>query len=146
MASITIQAGHKNLLFAASVANETGAEFEEQGQWIAISDSPELVVPHYCFRQVFDPDGRRNSTSLDSVWRSLLLNKRGFLVRFNDHEIIVADEKPRDRRPSFLLRFPNQAAKARAEEWARRVGFASTTDFVLEAVERFCRFWEKQAK
>ena len=145
MASITIRAGHKNLLFAALVANETGAEFEETGTWITISDSPELVIPHYCFRQTFDLDGRRDSAQLDSTWRSLLLNKQGYLVRFDDSEIVVADEKPRDRRPSFLLRFPDRAAKAQAEEWAERAGFTSTTDFVLEAVERYCRFWEDRA-
>jgi len=50
MASITIIQGAKNLVFAAQVANETGAEFEEtqgderiEGGWIKISDSPTLV-------------------------------------------------------------------------------------------------------
>lgn len=145
MASITIQHGHKNLVFAASVANETGAEFEEQGQWIVISDVPELTIPRYCFSQAFNPDGQRDAARLESTWRSLLLNKRGYLVSFDDYEIIIADEKPKQGRPSFLLRFPDAAAKARAEEWARRAGFASLTEFVLKAVERSCDFWEKQA-
>ena len=59
MASITIPHGHKNLLFAAMVANETEAEFEEDGRYITISDSPELVIPRYCFSQAFDPTGSK---------------------------------------------------------------------------------------
>ena len=148
MASITIQHGHKNLLFAASVANETGAEFEEDGQWITISDSPELVIPSYCFTQAFDPEGRRaqqGDSRLESAWRSLLLNKQGYLKHFSDLEIVVSDDKPKDTRPQFLLRFPDETTKAKAEEWAERAGFESLTAYILEAIRGFNQFWQEQA-
>lgn len=148
MASITIMHGHKNLIFAASVANETGAEFSEDGQWITISDSPELIIPRYCFDQALDPDGRGLSAGdnrLDNAWRSLLLNKRGHLVHFDDSEILISDEKPKDKRPQFLLRFPDEASKAEAEEWAERAGFSSLTDYILEAVTAFNQFWSEKA-
>jgi len=140
MASITIMNGHKNLIFAASVANETGASFEEDGQWITITDAPELVIPEYCYRQAFDPDGRRaaqGDSRLASGWRSLLLNKRGHLRHFGDFEIVISDDKPQERRPAFLLRFPDAEEKARAEMWAERMGYPSLTAYILEAVAAF---------
>jgi hypothetical protein len=118
MASITIMKGHKNLIFAANVANETGAMFEENGDWITITDSPELTIPSYAFRQAFAPDGRGNQAQLESVWRSLLLNKQGYLVNFDDW---------------------------RAEQWSGRVGFESLTAFILDAIKSRCDFWELQA-
>jgi len=150
MASITIQHGHKNLIFAANVANQTGAEFEEDGQWITISDSPRLVIPRYCFDEAFDPDRRRSrqgDDQLESGWRSVLLNKRGHLEYFGDDEISITDGPPKEerKRPGFLLRFPNQEAKERTEQWAARSGY-TMTEFLLEAAERFCQFWEEQAK
>jgi len=141
MASITIMHGHKNLLFASCVANETGAEFEEDGQWITISDEPELTIPHYCYSQTFDPEGRRSAQGdprLDSGWRSLILNKRGYLVRFDEFEILISDVKPQEerKRPSFLLRFPSEDDKARAEVWAERLHL-TMTDFILAAIDRY---------
>lgn len=149
MASVTIQHGHKNLIFAANVARETGAEFEEKGQWITISNSPRLVIPRYCFDEAFDADRRRTmrgDEQLESAWRSVLLNKQGHLEYFGDDEISITDEPPREerRRPSFLLRFPDAEAKERVKEWAARSGY-TLTDFLLEAAERYCRFWEEQA-
>jgi len=149
MASITIQAGQKNLIFAATVADETGAEFAEDGQWITITDTPTLTIPRYCFDQAFDPEGRRarqGDARLESAWRSLLLNKQGHLRSFSDSEIYITDDKPQEKRPSFLLRFPDDGAKERAEEWAERAGFSSLTDFILNAVTRACEFWEGQAQ
>lgn len=150
MASITIQQGHKNLVFAHLVANETGAEVEENGQWITISDSPELAIPYYCFTQAFDPEGQRQArgdTRLDSAWRSLLLNKRGYLDRFTDFEILITDEKPKgDKRPQFLLRFPDEGTKQIAEQWAGRAGYNSLTDYIIAAIEAFNEQWSEQAK
>jgi hypothetical protein len=149
MASITIQHGHKNLVFVANVANQTGAEFEEKGQWITLSDNPRLVIPRYCFDQAFDPEHkRRNDSQLESAWRSLLLNKQGYLEYFGDDEISITDEPPKEerKRPSFLLRFPDQETKSEAEEWAMRAGYDSLTEYVLEALERFNRSWEQKAK
>lgn len=147
MASIKIQHGHKNLLLAANVARETGAEFEEDGQWITITDSPRLTIPRYCFDQAFDPDyKRRNDSQLESAWRSLLLNKVGHLEYFDDHEITITDEPPKEerKRPGFLLRFPDPETKERTEEWAARTGY-TLTDFLLDAAERYIQFWEEQA-
>ena len=148
MASIKIQAGQKNLAFAALVADEAGAEFAEEGQWITITDTPSLTIPRYCFDQAFDPEGQRaqqGDTRLESAWRSLLLNKQGYLRSFNDSEIYITDDKPQEKRPSFLLRFPNDEMKERTEEWAERAGFSSLTDFILNAIARACEFWEGQA-
>ena len=148
MASITIQTGQKNLIFAAIVADQTDAEFTEEGQWITITDIPSLTIPRYCFDQAFDPEGQRarqGDTRLESAWRSLLLNKQGYLRSFNDSEIYITDDKPQEKRPSFLLRFPDDMAKERAEEWAERAGFPSLTDFILDAVARACDFYEGQA-
>lgn len=146
MASIKIQNGHKNLLFAAAVANSTGAEFREDGQWIIIEDSPELTIPHYDFIQAFDPDGRRDAGQLESAWRSLILNKSGYLRVFDDSEIIVNDEQPKDRRPQFLLRFPSVEAKAQAEGWADRAGFGTLTDYINAAIEAFGQYWSSLAQ
>lgn len=146
MASITIMSGQKNLIFAATVANDTGATFEEEGQWITISDSPDLTISRYAFDQAFDPNGRRGGDSqLESAWRSLLLNKRGNLIRFDDFEILISDNKPQDKRPSFLLRFPDEEAKANVEQWAERAGFETLTEYILEAVKTFNEFWARQA-
>lgn len=149
MASVTIQHGHKNLLFAANVARETGAEFEENGQWITISDSPRLTIPRYCFDEAFDADRRqsmRGNDQLESAWRSVLLNKKGHLEYFGDDEITITDDPPKEerKRPGFLLRFPNQEAKERVEEWAVRSGY-TLTDFLLDAADRYCQFWQEQA-
>ena len=138
MASITIQHGAKNLVFAALVTNETGAEFEEQGQWIVISDSPTLEIPRYCFAQAFDPEGQRarqGDSRLDSAWRSLLLNKRGYLRYVDDNEIVIDDEKPQEQqgRPQFLLRFDSAESKEQAEFIAERVHM-SLTEFVNAAI------------
>lgn len=145
MASVTIVQGRKNLMLGAEVANDTGAVFEEDGQWITISDGPILTIPRSSFNKAFDPDGRRNHAQLEQSWRSLLLNKRGHLIAFNDSEIVISDEKPSTERPQFLLRFPVPAAKTSAEEWAKRAGFDSLTSFVLAAVENFCQVWRNQA-
>lgn len=148
MASITIQQGHKNLIFAHLIANEMGAEVKEEGQWITISSSPQLEISRYCFDQAVDPGGQRarqGDPRLESMWRSLLLNKRGHLIHFDDFEIVIADEKP-DERPQFLLRFPDAATKAAAEEWATRAGFASLTEYILEAVAAFNEFWSEKAQ
>lgn len=140
MASITIQAGQKNLIFAALVTNETGATFEEDGQWITISDAPELTIPHYCFSQAFDADGRRSERGdirLMTGWRSLLANKRGHLMGFTDFEIVISDDPPAEKRPAFLLRFPDADEKALAEEWAERMGYPSLTAYILEAIAAY---------
>lgn len=148
MASITIVHGHKNLVFAAEVANQTGAEFEEKGeQWIIISDTPTLTIPRYCYDGAFDPDGRRaRDPQLESAWRSLLLNKQGYLVYFDDDEIVVSDEKPKDKRPQFLLRFSDEEMKRETEEWAAKLGYDSLTEYILEAIDRLNKDWEKQPK
>ena len=145
MASITIQQSHKNLIFAALVANETGATFKEEGSWITIEDSPCLEIPHYCFSQAFDPEdqrGLRGDSRLGSAWRSLLLNKRGHLIRFDDYEIVIADEKP--EQTAALVRFPNPAVKSTAALWAERINM-SLNSYILDAIERANRFWEEQA-
>ena len=145
MASITIQQSHKNLIFAALVTDQTGATFKEEGSWITIEDSPRLTIPHYCFSQAFDLEGQRSrvgDSRLESAWRSLLLNKRGHLIRFDDYEIVLADEKPDPA--AFLVRFPDSELKAAAELWAARGNF-SLNSYILEAIERANRFWEEQA-
>jgi len=147
MASITIMANHRNLLFAAEIANDTGAEFSEEGQWITISDNPELSIPHYVFSGVFDPNGRRSDDpQLERAWRSLLLNKRGFLKYFGDDEIIISDEDPKEKgRPQFLLRFRSEDERAEVEEWATRAGFENLTAYILEAVNAFNDYWRKHS-
>lgn len=139
MASIKIQNHHKNLLFAAALANSTGAEFEEQDTWIVISDSPELTIPHYEFSEIF---GTRVS---DNAWRSLLLNRTGYLKYFDDHEIVLCDDPPKQGQSNFLLRFPTPAEKRDAEEWAERAGFETLTDYILAAINDFNRSWSEQA-
>ncbi len=149
MASITIMHGHKNLIFAAEVANQTGAEFTEDGQWITISDSPTLTIPRHCYNEAFDPDGRRagrGDTQLENAWRSLLLNKRGYLVEFSDYEIVISDEQPQDKRPQFLLRFPDEEMKRKTEDWAARMGYGSLTEYILEAIDRLNKDWEQQPR
>ena len=148
MASITIMQGQKNLVFAALVANETGATLEEDGQWITISDAPELTIPRYCFSQAFDPDGRRSERGdirLTIGWRSLLLNKQGHLAGFTDFEIVITDAPPGDKRPAFCLRFPDAEEKATAEEWAERMGFDSLTQYILGAVTAYNQSWREHA-
>lgn len=139
MASIRILNGHKNLIFAAAVANSTGAQFEEKGEYIEISDSPELTIPHYEFTEVF---GIRVS---DSAWRSLLLNRTGYLKFFDDTEIVLCDDPPKQGQSNFLLRFPTVAEKKSAEEWAERAGYETLTDYILAAIDAFNRNWSEQA-
>lgn len=91
MASVTIMHGHKNLIFAALIANETGAKFREEGQWITIENSPALTIPRYAFDQAFDPEGR-GDPRLERAWRALILNKTGYLKYFGDDEIYLVDE------------------------------------------------------
>jgi hypothetical protein len=149
MASITIMHSTKNLIFAAEVANQTGAEFEEEGQWIKIYNSPTLEIPEYCFREAFDPRGTRGDTSqLESVWRSLLLNKVGYLVYFGDDEIVLSDTNPKEKpkRPQFLLRFNAEDTKDNAELWAERAGYDSLTSYINAAVEAFNEKWKTQSK
>lgn len=149
MASITILYGHKNLIFAAMVAEQTGAEFEEKGEeWITISDSPTLTIPHYCFTQAFDPDGQQahqGDSQLENSWRSMILNKQGYLMYFGDSEIVITDNKPKDKRPQFLLRFPDQESKIEAEEWAERSGFPSLTEYIIEAISAYNQLWSEKA-
>lgn len=140
MASITIMVGHRNLIFAAKVKEETGAEFSEDGQWITITNAPTLEIPRYCFSQAFDSDGRRaqqGDGSLMSAWRSLLRNKRGHLVSFDDCEIVISDDPPAEKRPATLLRWPDVDEKALAEEWAERMGYPSLTAYILEAIAAY---------
>jgi len=47
--------------------------------------------------------------------------------------------------PNFFFRFPDQETKEHVEEWAARSGY-TLTDFLLEAAERYVRFWEERAK
>jgi len=145
MASITIQHGHKNLIFAAEVANQTGAKFEENGQRITISDSPDLVIPRYCFDHAFDPDGQRGRDGrLERAWRSLLLNKSGRLVHFTDHEIVITDDKPAEKRPATLLRWSTQREKDEAEKWAGRLGM-SLNEYIVNAVAEWNRYYRERA-
>ena len=146
MASVTLMAGHRNLVFASLVANETGATFDEQGEWITITDTPDLTIPRYCFEQAFDLAGTRDRGQLESAWRSVLLNKRGYLLRFDESEILISDDKPTDKRPAFLLRFPDDQTKADAESWAERAGFSSLTEYILGAITAFNRGWEERSQ
>jgi len=145
MASITIMAGHKNLLFAAEIANQTGAEFEERDGWITISDSPTLTIPHYCFSHAFDPEGQRiHDGRLESAWRSLLLNKHGHLEYFGDDEIVITDDPPAEKRPETLLRWSAQREKDEAEKWAERLGM-SLNKYIVNAVAEWNRYYREQA-
>lgn len=139
MASITIMAGHKNLIFAANVANDTGAEFEEGEQWITISDTPTLTIPSYCFRDATGRDG--NNPRYESAWRSLLLNKKGYLLYFGDDEIVISDDKPTEKRPSYLLRFDSEAQKTLAEKYASEMGYGDLREYLVAAIESFNREW-----
>jgi len=146
MASITIQHGQRNLILSALVANETGATFREEGSWITIEDSPRLTIPRYAFREALDPDGQRSSDGtdrLESAWRSLVLNKRGHLIRFDDLAIVIADEKPEPI--AVLVRFPDGEEKGKAELWAARGGFPSMNAYILEAVAAYNRHWAEEA-
>lgn len=140
MASITIPHGHKNLVFAACVANETNAQFEEDGEAIIISDSPELVIPSYCFR---DAMGGRAQPG-DRAWRSLILNKDGYLKYFGDDEIVISDTKPSDKRPSYLLRFESEAQKQVTEQWATDLGYDDLRQYLLAAIEAYNASWQAQ--
>lgn len=141
MASITIKNSHKNLLFAACVANQTGASFEESGEWLIISDQPTLTIPHYCTRDAgWDPAAPANN----SAWRSLLLNKSGHLIHFDDSEIVISDEKPQEKRPGYLLRFDSQAQKDLAEQWAGQLGYSDLREYILAAIEALNRSWEEK--
>ena len=143
MASITIQHSHRNLLFAAQVATETGASFEESGQWITISQSPILEIPRYIFNQNFDQPNR-DQPWLERVWRSLTLNKRGYLIGFSDTEIVISDDPPKSVKAPFLLRFPDEEAKAEAEAWAKRLN-QTLTDYLLDAVIAYNAHWQEQS-
>ncbi len=92
MPSIKIMNSHKNLIFAAKVANSTGATFTEDGSWIVIEDSPTLEIPRYDFDEVFDPEGKANSLQIEAKWGSLILNKVGSLKHFDDQEIVLEDK------------------------------------------------------
>jgi len=145
MASITIQAGHKNLIFASEVANQTGATFEEDGQSITISDSPTLTIPRYCFDRAFDPDGQRaRDGRLERAWISLLLNKNGYLEYRGDDEIVITDDPPKDRRPATLLRWSTQREKDEAEKWAGRLGM-SLNEYILNAVAEWNFYYSERA-
>ena len=48
-------------------------------------------------------------------------------------------EKPK-RRPSFLLRFPDQESKAGAEKIASRLGY-TLTDYIVAAIEHYNKSW-----
>jgi hypothetical protein len=91
MASIRIPHSSQNLIFAAYVANETGARFHETDGFttISIEDTRALTIPRHCFDQAFNPHGRRRD--LEDVWASLLLNKEGHLIYFGDTEILLCD-------------------------------------------------------
>jgi len=152
MASITIMPGAKNLIFAAEVANQTGAKFEEtqgderiEGGWIKISDSPTLTIPRYCFDHALDPEGHRaRDGRLESAWRSLLLNKRGHLAYFGDDEIVITDDPPAEKRPATLLRWSTQREKDEAEKWAGRLGM-SLNEYIVNAVAEWNRYYREQA-
>lgn len=143
MASITLLHSHKNLIFACSLTEQTGAEFEEDGQKIIIRGMPELVIPHYCFSEVFDPHGQKDHAYLERAWRSLLLNKLGYLKHFSNHEIIISDQKPQDKRPQFLLRFPDVETKQATEERAAKMGYNSLTAYVLDAITMLNKSWSE---
>lgn len=149
MASITIQQSHKNLIFAALVADHCGASFREEGQWITIERDEALEIPHYLFIEAFDPDGsrsRRYDDSLERAWRSLLLNKRGYLRSFSDQEIYITDDAPEEKRPAYVLRWNSQGQYEQAQEWAERAGYTDLRSYILEAIEQFNRWWATQAK
>lgn len=148
MASITILNGHKNFLFAAKVKEETGASFEEGDQLIVISNSPDLVIPRYCFSQVFDPDGsrcQRGDPTLEMGWRSLLLNRQGYLRYFADGEFAISDDPPAEKRPAILLHFRDVEEKALAKEWAERLEFPSLTSYIRQAITAYNQMWRERA-
>jgi len=147
MASITIMQGHKNLLFASEVASQTGATFEEDGQSIIITDSPCLVIPRHCFDRAFDPDGQRGADGtnrLERAWLGLILNKQGYLESRTDHEIVITDDPPAEKRPATLLRWSTQREKDEAEEWAGRLGM-SLNEYIVNAVAEWNRYYRERA-
>lgn len=141
MASITIPHTHKNLIFAASVANETNATFDEGEQWIIISDEPTLTIPSYCFRDAVGGDAY--GPQHERAWRSLLLNKKGYLIYFGDDEITLSDEKPTEKRPSYLLRFDSEAQKDLAEKLASEMGYGDLREYLIAAVDNLNQQWEE---
>jgi hypothetical protein len=142
MASIKIKNNHENLIFAAAVANSTGANFEEQGEWIIIEDTPELTIPRYEFDDAIDFKADRDSDEIELAWRSLLLNRKGFLRFFDDHEIVLVDDPPKNGQSNFLLRFPTAAEKRQSEEWAERAGYDTLTSYILAAIDEFNKNWK----
>jgi hypothetical protein len=143
MASITLRNSHKNLLFAAQITNDTGASFEESQTGITIQDSPELTIPRYIFDENYV--GGYTSGNRDQQWRSLLLNKKGYLKYFGDDEIILTDDPPQKGQTGFLLRFPTSAEKEQAESWAERLGYGSLTEYILAAITSFNQSWTEKA-
>ncbi|MBI4553522.1 MAG: hypothetical protein HY710_14760 [Candidatus Latescibacteria bacterium] len=66
------------------------------------------------------------------------------MKHFSEDEIVLTDEGPTT--PSnFPLRFPSEADKRVAEEWAARLGYKSFTEYILAAIEAFNNRWAEQA-
>lgn len=147
MASITIINNPKNLAFASRVANATGAMFREDGEWVVIESAPTLTLSREHFDAAINPDKRRRDyAQMDSAWRSLILNKQGYLQHIRDDEIVITDEAPTDKpRPAISLRFDSKEQKAEAEGWSDRAGYDSLNAYILAAVEAFNRSWAKKA-
>ena len=141
MASIAILPGVKNLAFAAAVAEATGAEFRETGQSIIIEDIPTLTIPRYCFDNAFDPANKRQGqVDYEGSWRSLLLNKVGYLVHLNEMEIVISDEKPPSSGKVLLILPPD--VKDQAEFLAAGL-HQSLNSFIKDAVANWIAQYEQ---
>lgn len=141
MATIIIPNSHKNLLFAATVSELTGAQFEEDGNELYIKDSPILNIPREafdpCYKAMYGP----NVQALEQMWQSLLRNKRGHLYEFSSRAIILGDYPKVWAISRHVLEFPSEAAKAKAEEQAKSEGYGCLADYIQAALEHFqcCR-------
>lgn len=135
MASITIPDNLENRIFADLVQQETGVELESTGLWITIENEAELVIPFYCLKQAINPE---NNKDLLGVWHSLLLNREGFLLKFDRDEIVIIDVKPSSNiRPQFLFRFPTEEIKQETEDLAKKLEYESVGAYIVEAIIAF---------
>lgn len=96
--------------------------------------------------------GQHNPPKMDIIeWCSRdLVNEReyywiGYYIKSGADLLNSQIGNNSDKRPTFLLRFPDKETKGTAESLAERLGY-SLTEYVNQAIESFNKSWNEQVQ
>lgn len=85
--------------------------------------------------------GHKSEADANIIWRSLILNRQGKLVQFNNDKIIIADEEEKGEWSSIRIR---RSTKDLVEKWAQKLNMSQAQLFDMALHEYIKSFTQEE--